>query len=559
MAEPAVATPGSTAESGTPAKHPATKDRPCPYCNARFTSSSLGRHLDLYIKEKNPKPPDGIHDVEQIRRTRGNVTRRQARTSSAKREDSTASSAKPTPMHDQHQRSPSIGRQYTNGDHPRRELVHTRLNTANWQATGVINDIPPTPRDEQPRYELRRDPTRRISSKNELAQRQKAMEDRDRGRAAELALREVLDSVKAAKYAPFRYTSYIAVGTNPTLRCSSRSHPQSPFDFDFFSQSFPALCLRCLSTPPAILASHPIFNNLSWPTKPPGAIQQDNLRQWLDGKLQAWRGLASVPRKTSVGEIHEQNGDIEPDLDWEEKDRAYQEHLTNAFKYWDELPEIQKQDIWQLESLRAYAREREQHKETRSRLERIEQETQNLRAQVDRLSRFQQPREFLLFPPTTIPISHEAARLMPGLGTDRSWDYDQLLSKWKSRIQHQRSMQRSLPPTDFSNPPTSSQHHHLNGASSHHTQNLNGDSHSYLQDSSDDDLIDAPGDEDEDMHLNEGRTAMDRGMLDPKLRDEGVDEVMQGIEGDGEESLLVGLRGFTNLNKNRGGGGCNLP
>src|SRR5213083_1093542 len=67
----------------------APKDKNCPYCQQAFTSSSLGRHLDLYIKEKNPKPPDGIHDVEAIRKLRGNITRRQPRNSLARRDAST--------------------------------------------------------------------------------------------------------------------------------------------------------------------------------------------------------------------------------------------------------------------------------------------------------------------------------------------------------------------------------------------------------------------------------------------------------------------------------------
>ena len=56
-----------------------TKDRSCPFCRQAFTSSSLGRHLDLYIKPKNPKPPDGVHDVIEIRKIRGGITRRQPR------------------------------------------------------------------------------------------------------------------------------------------------------------------------------------------------------------------------------------------------------------------------------------------------------------------------------------------------------------------------------------------------------------------------------------------------------------------------------------------------
>ena len=69
-------TSAQAANTSTPK---AVKDRNCPFCQQAFTSSSLGRHLDIYIKPKNPKPSDGIHIVEEIRKIRGSVTRRQAR------------------------------------------------------------------------------------------------------------------------------------------------------------------------------------------------------------------------------------------------------------------------------------------------------------------------------------------------------------------------------------------------------------------------------------------------------------------------------------------------
>ena len=200
MADAHQVTPGSP-ESGTPGKLPAPKDKRCKFCQAPFTSSSLGRHLDLYIKGKNPKPPDGLHNVDEIRRMRGNVTRRQARTStsSTKREGSTSSS-KPTPLRDE--RSPSIIRYYTDGERPEKGSVMMRLNEANWQVTGVINNLPPPSSAEvAPRYMKRRDSSRRMSLKNDLGSRHDALEERDRGRAAELALKEVLGSIRAAKYA----------------------------------------------------------------------------------------------------------------------------------------------------------------------------------------------------------------------------------------------------------------------------------------------------------------------------------------------------------------------
>ena len=191
MAEGSAAIPNSTG------KTPAIKDKECPYCHQAFTSSSLGRHLDLYIKEKNAKPPDDLHNVEEIRRMRGNVTRRQARSSTGRREGSTPSSTKPTPFRDQ--RSPSIQEAYNNVNHSDRGPVRTYVNKANWQATGVINNLPSVPQEDLSPYASKRSRSRRTSVKEELVHKQNTMQDRDRAQAAELALQEVLASVKAAK------------------------------------------------------------------------------------------------------------------------------------------------------------------------------------------------------------------------------------------------------------------------------------------------------------------------------------------------------------------------
>ena len=188
------------ADNGTPTsttgKHSSVKDKQCPFCQQTFTSSSLGRHLDLYIREKNPKPPDDVHNPEEIRKIRGGITRRQAR--SSKRDGSTSSSTKATPL--QGQRSPSVQKAYSSAITDDTGAVRTFWNTANWQATGVINNLPPTPREDQGAQFQRRTPPRGASIKEELTRRQTGLEERDRGRAAELALKEVLESLKAAKY-----------------------------------------------------------------------------------------------------------------------------------------------------------------------------------------------------------------------------------------------------------------------------------------------------------------------------------------------------------------------
>ena len=186
------------ADGSSQLKLAADKDRQCPFCNTKFTSSSLGRHLDLYIREKNPKAPDGIHNVNEIRKLRGNVTRRHARNSFNKRESSTPASSKSTSLRDR--RSPS-----TPGVPPGRVqrskgLVNFSINQANWTTTGVINGLTPEIENASPTSNHGRTAPRKVSIKEEIHRKEVALDERDRARAAECALREVLSSVKAAKY-----------------------------------------------------------------------------------------------------------------------------------------------------------------------------------------------------------------------------------------------------------------------------------------------------------------------------------------------------------------------
>jgi hypothetical protein len=169
----------------------AVKDRTCPYCHQAFTSSSLGRHLDLYIREKNPKAPDGIHDVEAIRKLRQNITRRQPRSGVARR-------------------TASIGGTLT---------ASSRKSSASEDPDSSINPSPVSQRDSLRSGYLTVDDgkggrdifddgwgARRLGRavdkqvlKAQLDLRQRIQDAEDTSRAAELALRELLGSLRAAK------------------------------------------------------------------------------------------------------------------------------------------------------------------------------------------------------------------------------------------------------------------------------------------------------------------------------------------------------------------------
>lgn len=228
-----ISTPGSNAESTTNiSKTGAPKDKSCPFCQQAFTSSSLGRHLDLYIREKNPKPPDGVHNVEEIRKLRGGITRRQPRNSLSRREGSTPSGTpgvngdgnrRKSPQSEaglkasrgNDLRSPTVRRQPVdlNAD-AGKGIVHTTWHKASWQATGVINDIPAITQngdsekwdqetdDRKPdrrTVDSRRTVSRQVLAKAALEQKQKMIDAMDNARAAELALREIIGSIRAAK------------------------------------------------------------------------------------------------------------------------------------------------------------------------------------------------------------------------------------------------------------------------------------------------------------------------------------------------------------------------
>ncbi|KAL8700914.1 MAG: hypothetical protein Q9201_005183 [Fulgogasparrea decipioides] len=498
MAEAPVASPGSTADSG---KKPAVKNTSCRYCGTPFTTSSLGRHLDLYIRETNPKPPDGIHDVEEIRRLRGNVTRRQAK-SSTKGEGSTPSNAKPASIHDQ--RSPSAALQQ-NGKSPANGAQKGEMNRAGWQATGVINGLPVS-RVSPSRLLSRAEGSR--SNKQEIARKEVAIDERDRTLAVELALKEVLENVRAA---------------------SMRAHPPSPFDFDFFRLGFPGLCLRCMPPPRSMSSHHSNLGQETWPLDPPGRLEFEYVKRYTFAKVQEWKARITLDDQHS-----DHIGEIDPQLNAKlaREEPTYHNHVLQMYSNWQGLPEEKKLDEWRLECQKAYAEEYDRHQETRDRLDQLEQEIHHLRDRVNQPKNTQSS-SGLGFSP--LPLSRATiATLSSQQARDlHQWDYNELVNKWKLRIREQRSTQHMLP-----NLPPYTPKRALNGTPSTYDQ------HSYHEERDhemgDEDLADAPGDdEEEDM--------MKQNVLDPKLRHG------NGNLDDGER-MLVELKNFQETNGDGGPG-----
>lgn len=299
-----------------------------------------------------------------------------------------------------------------------------------------------------------------------------------------------------------------------------RAHPQSPFDFNLFSLSFPAMCLRCLSTPPQLSFGATFSKQRSWSVDPPTFYHCEALRRWLDTKLRDWRirrkalGIVRPTEYTTNG-----HGDGTPiwsllDPEADEHEEACTKHLNDAFQSWQNLSELQKHERWHSECVTALTHEQDRHRETRDRMERLEREVQNLQTELNERTHNQNP--------STIPLSQQAALQTFDSASDlAAWDYDKLITRWRTRIQNERSQQYPLPapPTPNTSVPTPDLAHsptYTNGIGTYHQQQRQrppreGAKNGLNGVDEDEDLVDAPGEDDTEPLFSDGDA------LDPKL------------------------------------------
>ncbi|KAI1827375.1 hypothetical protein F4861DRAFT_406610 [Xylaria intraflava] len=424
------ATP-SAAESPAAHKASAIKDKNCPYCGQAFTSSSLGRHLDLYIKERNPKPPDGIHDVEAIRRMRESITRRQPRGSLARRDTSnpgtpgTFSGKSPASAPDLAIKPPAIPKEG--------QFVVDRQSFGypfqpSWQITGVMNDIPTTMAGhgsgmgnawENP--QARASPARetsarpqnpqrvpsRVAHKLQLDAKQRLTDAMDTARAAELALRELLSSIRAAKQ---------HVDMNSL-----------PFDFEPLALDFPALTLQCLQAPPTLFSSTPHPTPISWSIQSPGPKQYEALQSYFHDEFRKWRVACATATTISSDDLTYPPAETSLPHDMREGvkraekaaallEKQVHEHLQSTYQVWEQLPQQRRNELWVLELARSVGRRQKELEKTKEAQHAIKQENANLKTQIEQLNRLQQPREFRIVPPATLPIEETFMNYLLSLG-----------------------------------------------------------------------------------------------------------------------------------------------
>lgn len=446
---------GDEAGSNTQIKSLAVKDKECQYCHQYFTSSSLGRHLDQFISKKKP---DGIHDVDEIKKLRAGITRRTARGgkktdvfAEQARQDVQDKSGRSSPQASHYGATPAFLESLNKSQPGARDI---RFNRMGWQSTGVITDpisqqsvagsggSPSLANGSFPNTTTLAGTKRSYSL---FAADSVGTASNDTIRALELSLREVLDAVNVA-----------------TRRAAPL--PQ-PFPFELTSQTFPSLCLLLLPTPATLFQSTPFAAPNSIPLSPPGPDQLQALRSKIRATLDQWKwdALAHMqkhvlPNGMSVAEEAEQLTQTT-----EERIDSSLRHLETAYQYFVSNPPEQQYQIWSVELLRVYKTEQDKLKEAKEQIARITQEASQLQQQVDYLSRCQWPREMALWPPErntfSSAVQKELAKaksaaptsfdVLASIGSPRGldtmiaqeerWDFEKLVNKWKRHVWEDRA------------------------------------------------------------------------------------------------------------------------
>lgn len=216
----------------------------------------------------------------------------------------------------------------------------------------------------------------------------------------------------------------------------------TPFAFDLRSQTFPALCLQLLPTPPTLFATQVLPSPDSYTLDPPGFLQAELAKRQIRQLVVQWRDDALAENPQDVREVH--------NAAYEHEKRAF-EHLEIALNQWSQISELQRHQDWKLELMRALSRESTKREEVEATNLCLQQEVNRLSVQIDRLSALKWPREFATAPPLSTFLSRNTMRdIQKGTASimtsgpeewrredpEDRWDFDNIVSKWRKVVMH---------------------------------------------------------------------------------------------------------------------------
>lgn len=192
-------------------------------------------------------------------------------------------------------------------------------------------------------------------------------------------------------------------------------------------------------------------------------------------------------------------------------------HLHCSFSYWVSLPPPNRTELWKLELARAVGQKDQQITALKEKMEITAQENRHLMQQVEYLSRCQQPREFQMCPPSTLPIGPRTAVELGEMGIrggSVGWRLDEggenlqkrvevAVGRWREVVRSSRGagMQGQRSMSGQQHPQTPQGQQHANGqANSAHMANGGASRDDNAREDMD---LDAEGDADADADPDE--------------------------------------------------------
>lgn len=108
-------------------------------------------------------------------------------------------------------------------------------------------------------------------------------------------------------------------------------------------------------------------------------------------------------------------------------------HIADAYNHWQHQPENVRQEHWQIEILRCYARANDARRETEVQLENARREIEYLKA-----NRWTSGAPDLS--PVSITLGADTAKELSKQGMEyRNWDFDRLVDKWRTVVRESTS------------------------------------------------------------------------------------------------------------------------
>jgi regulator of replication initiation timing len=191
-----------------------------------------------------------------------------------------------------------------------------------------------------------------------------------------------------------------------------------PFDFDPLSLDFSALTLQCLQPPPTLSSFNPFPTETSWSIQPPGQQQYTALRAYFSDEFRKWRIKCAAattalqediqyPPSESAFKDDPQEAVRRAEKLADDLEKKVSDHIDTAYSRWEALAQDRKQDTWILELARSIGKKQAQIESMQQEQHALRQENSNLRSQIDQLNKLQQPREYKLMVPATLPVDEK--------------------------------------------------------------------------------------------------------------------------------------------------------